>query len=146
MIPSLCSIRSTRFSWTRARWLPLLLALVLLSACSSVGNTPPGGQSSSNGVKYGGAVTIVPSPYGEFTRNFNPFVNDNASLSGTRGMIYEPLLFFNREKNTITPWLATRYTWSSDLKTLTFTLRQGVTWSDGQPFTSADVVFTFNLM
>jgi peptide/nickel transport system substrate-binding protein len=122
----------------------LLILLVLLSAC---GATPSSDSSNaSHTIKYGGAVTIVPGPYGTFTRNFNPFINDNASLSGTRGMLYETLLYFNRVDNTITPWLATKYTWSGDLKTLTFQIRHGVTWSDGRPLTSDDVAFTLNFL
>jgi peptide/nickel transport system substrate-binding protein len=43
------------------------------------------------------------------------------------------------------PMLATYYRWSADLKTLTFTIRQGVKWSDGQPFTPDDVLFSIML-
>jgi len=43
------------------------------------------------------------------------------------------------------PWLATKYEWSADNKMLTFTLRNDVKWSDGQPFKAADVAYTFNL-
>ena len=43
------------------------------------------------------------------------------------------------------PWLATKYEWSADNKTLTFTLRNDVKWSDGQAFTAKDVAYTFNL-
>jgi peptide/nickel transport system substrate-binding protein len=42
------------------------------------------------------------------------------------------------------PRLATRWEISDDGKTYTFHLRKGVKWSDGQPFSSADVVFTLN--
>jgi peptide/nickel transport system substrate-binding protein len=42
--------------------------------------------------------------------------------------------------------LATSSNWSSDFKTLTFTIRDGVKWSDGKPFSAADVVYTFNAM
>ena len=42
--------------------------------------------------------------------------------------------------------LATKWAWSEDGKILTFTLRRGVTWHDGQPFTSADVKYTFDLV
>ncbi|NDJ60014.1 MAG: ABC transporter substrate-binding protein [Chloroflexi bacterium] len=44
---------------------------------------------------------------------------------------------------TVSPNLATEWTISDDLLTYTFTLREGVTFHDGSPFTSADVVFTF---
>ena len=61
-------------------------------------------------------------------------------------MIYEPLLFFNTAKaGSVQPWLATSYAWSNGGKSITFQLRHGVTWSDGQPFTSADVAYNFNL-
>ena len=42
---------------------------------------------------------------------------------------------------TIEPNLAEKWEWSNDDKTLTVTLRKGLKWSDGVPFTSADVVF-----
>ena len=35
---------------------------------------------------------------------------------------------------------------SDDLKSVTFTFRDGVLWSDGQPLTTKDVVYTFNLL
>src|SRR5258708_4004296 len=61
-------------------------------------------------------------------------------------MIYETLLFFNRRNGDVKPWLAQSYAFSSDAKTLTFHLRTGVKWSDGQAFTADDVVFTLNLL
>ena len=42
--------------------------------------------------------------------------------------------------------LAESWSWSKDGKRLTFKLRHGVTWHDGQPFTSADVKYTFDLV
>jgi peptide/nickel transport system substrate-binding protein len=57
-------------------------------------------------------------------------------------MMYETLLFFDSLNGSITPWLAQSYQVSGDAKSITFHLRQGVKWSDGQPFTADDVVFT----
>src|SRR5215475_12516961 len=42
------------------------------------------------------------------------------------------------------PGLATAWTHTPDGLTWTFTIRQGVNWSDGQPFTAQDVVYTFS--
>ena len=80
--------------------------------------------------------------------NFNPFLPTSAlNAYSAVSMIYEPLVQFNILKEGSTyPWLATAWTWSDGDKTLTFKLRDGVKWTDGQPFTSADVVFTFELM
>jgi peptide/nickel transport system substrate-binding protein len=42
------------------------------------------------------------------------------------------------------PALATSWTVSSDDRTITFRLREGVTWHDGRPFTSSDVKYSFD--
>jgi peptide/nickel transport system substrate-binding protein len=80
--------------------------------------------------------------------DFNPLVPTSTLVSWTAvGYIYEPLLQYDMLKpGTVYPWLATSATWSNHDKTLTFQLRRGVTWSDGVPFTSKDVVFTFDLL
>ena len=54
-------------------------------------------------------------------------------------------MIYNTVKGELQPWLATKYEWSADNKTLTFTLRNDVKWSDGQAFTAEDVAYTFNL-
>ena len=113
----------------------LLVLVALLSAC--------GGSSSSK--QAGGSLTIVPSATGDFTRNFNVFANGSV-LNGTQGLVYETLLFFNREDGSVKPWLASSYQISSDATTITFNLRKGVQWSDGKPLTSADVVFTLDMI
>ena len=61
--------------------------------------------------------------------------------------MYEELVFVNELKSgAATPWLASKYAWSNHDKTLTFTIRPGVKWSDGKPLTAADVLFTFKLI
>jgi peptide/nickel transport system substrate-binding protein len=47
---------------------------------------------------------------------------------------------------SIVPDLATEWAWSEDGTRLTFQLRQGVKWHDGQPFTAKDVVCTYDLL
>ena len=79
-----------------------------------------------------------------FVVNFNPFAN-NPNWPTVKG-IFEPMMVFNTIKSELVPWLAESYTWSDDLMTLTFKLREGVKWSDGEPFTADDVIFTFNLL
>jgi peptide/nickel transport system substrate-binding protein len=48
--------------------------------------------------------------------------------------------------DTIVPDLAESWTWSDDKKHITFKLRQGVKWHDGNPFSAKDVVCTFDLL
>jgi peptide/nickel transport system substrate-binding protein len=89
-------------------------------------------------------LTLAEQTMPTFTRNYNPFTT--TALPGTLNVIHEPMMILNSVKGELVPWLATGYKWSDDLKTLTFTIRDGVKWSDAQPFTAADVAFTFNLL
>ena len=80
-----------------------------------------------------------------WTCGFNPFNSTVQFLSF--GPIYEELVFVNALKSGApTPWLASKFKWSNHAKTLTFTIRKGVKWSDGKPLTAADVLFTFQLL
>src|SRR6185436_10462673 len=53
------------------------------------------------------------------------------------------LIRVNRATQEAEPALVESWTISPDNKTYTLKLRDGLTWSDGVPFTSADVVFSF---
>jgi peptide/nickel transport system substrate-binding protein len=92
-----------------------------------------------------GALTISNESGSLWTCAFNPY---NPAVTGTTvGFMYEPLVFVNTLQNgKATPWLASAYKWSDGNKVLTFTIRKGVKWSDGQPLTAADVAFTYNLL
>jgi peptide/nickel transport system substrate-binding protein len=56
------------------------------------------------------------------------------------------LVRLNRANGDIEPWLASGWTVSADGRTYTVKLRDGVSFSDGVPFTSADVVFSFQAL
>ena len=65
--------------------------------------------------------------------------------------VYNNLVVFDPDSrqnrpDRIVPDLATAWTWSADGTILTFKLREGVTWHDGKPFTSADVKCTFDML
>jgi peptide/nickel transport system substrate-binding protein len=59
---------------------------------------------------------------------------------------FEPLFFYNVYEDEHIPWLATGFEYSDDFSTITVSLREGVQWSDGEPFTAEDVAFTFDLL
>lgn len=60
-------------------------------------------------------------------------------------LIYDSLVRYDENYEAV-PCLATDWTLSEDNLTWTFNLREGVTWHDGEPFTSADVKYTYELM
>ena len=63
-----------------------------------------------------------------------------------RMLKYDNLFNFNRTYTGIEPNLATGYTVNKDLTEYTITLRKGMKWSDGHPFTAEDIAFYIDLM
>lgn len=61
------------------------------------------------------------------------------------GLIYDSLVDIDQDLKTV-PGLAEEWSISSDNLTWTFKLRDNVKWHDGEPFTSADVKFTYDLL
>jgi len=93
-------------------------------------------------------LVMESSPTNSIPDDFNPFDPAGASyLLGGTSLIYETLLQFDVAKPTkVYDMLASAYKWGAGGKSITFTIRSGVTWSDGQPLTPADVVFTYTLL
>ncbi len=60
-------------------------------------------------------------------------------------VVYDQHKMQNRD-DTIVADLATQWAWDASRTALTFTLREGVKWHDGKPFTSADVKCTWDMV
>jgi peptide/nickel transport system substrate-binding protein len=73
---------------------------------------------------------------------FNPWNLGNYAM-GTFGLCYEPLFLYDPLEDSFVPWLAESGEWISD-NVYQAKIRQGVTWSDGESFTAADVKYTFD--
>src|SRR5712691_13137477 len=117
----------------------IIAAGVLAAAC---GSSSSGGGNSSGG---GSVLTIDNESGGTWMCDFSPF--NLSYIAFSLGTVYEPLVFVNSLQNAKeTPWLATSWTWGNGNKTLTFTIRHGVKFSNGTPLTAADVVYTFKLL
>lgn len=112
-------------------------AAVLLSGCAPAG----GGSSSSSSAD---TLVAYTGQSGDYQINFNPY---SPSQIGGIGTIYESLFFVTNVNNDpYVPLLGTEYTWNDDGTQLTVAIRDGVTWSDGEPFTAKDVAYTFQMM
>ena len=76
-------------------------------------------------------------------RTFNPFISRDPTAEALTVLTQGRLVRINRATFELEPWLAQDWESSADGRTHTLHLRPGVTWSDGTPLTSADVLFSF---
>lgn len=77
-------------------------------------------------------------------KTFNFIMANEASSIDIGRFMFWSLLNFDVPTQEIKPGLAESWTNSPDGKTWTFTLRKNLRWSDGEPLTADDVVFTWN--
>src|SRR5580704_2732217 len=95
-------------------------------------------QSSGN---YGGTLVLATN---QNPTSFNPITQAGATTNWVLlNVMYEAMVGFDRELQVETASLAQSWESTPDALTWTFHLRRGVKWSDGEPFTADDVVFTF---
>ncbi len=116
------------------RWLVGLLTVVIAIALS--GCNPNDFKSQAAQV-----TQIVARTPGD-PQSFNYALNQ--SSPSVFGFIYEGLTVENGKSGAIEPGIAQSWETSDDGKRIVFTLREGLKWSDGEPLTVDDIVFTYN--
>lgn len=85
---------------------------------------------------------VTPAEHvGVYGGSFDDETAGGGSPDDTRGFGYEPLVRWSPDGQKVIPGVAKSWDISDDGKTYTFHLRDGMKWSDGQPFTSADILF-----
>ncbi len=141
----------------RPLWLPIVTLLLwglILSGCATAQPAPasdggdttqPVADASMDGDR---AQTVifdidqgtVPDP-----NLWNPFAPSRRLEHGLMQAMAEPLVILNYETGEYMPWLAASVEANDDSAVWTITLREGITWSDGEAFDADDVIFTVNL-
>src|SRR5438477_5221525 len=106
------------------------------------------GADSASAQKAGGTLRI-------YHRNNPPSasIREEATVDVNLAYmgVFNNLVMFDQAKqhesaDTILPDLATGWSWDESKTKLTFKLREGVKWHDGQPFTAKDVQCTWNML
>ncbi|HXF64431.1 MAG TPA: ABC transporter substrate-binding protein [Caldilineaceae bacterium] len=132
------------------RWLSLfLLTALLVSACAPAASTGPAAPAESAAQGQPEAQqAAAPAAQGEkvLTVALTTIPNSldmpkaaERNASNASWQLYDSLLWINDE-GELEPALATEWTVSEDGTTYTFTLREGVTFHNGEPFTAEAVV------
>jgi len=121
----------------------ILIVLVMLLAAGSISAAPPvvGGLPRSQTVIAAMLTGRCGTP-----SNFNEWVGWKNRDRGMQQLVNEPLWSVDFATGKIIPGLASGDAkYNKDFTQVTIPLRKGVTWSDGVPFTAADVVYTIEL-
>jgi peptide/nickel transport system substrate-binding protein len=132
---------------TRHREPKTLLALFLTwFILTGLGCKSPEAEKIYGGPDTGPAYgdLFIDASIGDASTLLPPLATDSAS-HGVAGLIYNGLVKYDANLNLVGD-LAESWEISPDGLTITFKLRRGVKWQDGQPFTARDCLFTYQLM
>ncbi len=113
--------------------LSAVLALSLVG-CGGSGDSNTGAASGGNVLRFGTSG---------IEGTFNPVVSDGVYDNYVVSLVFEGLISNDAEGQYI-PSLAESWELSDDKLTYTFTLKDGITFSDGSNLTADDVAFTYN--
>jgi peptide/nickel transport system substrate-binding protein len=126
---------------TRSRILVIVLVIgVLVGAVLSLSRpSAPARPAAQRGGQLVASIRSGP-------RSFNRFIVRDQTAELLAALTQGRLIRVNRATFELEPWLAEKWEASPDGRTFTLHLRPGLTWSDGVPITSADVLFSLEAL
>ena len=118
----------------------LILLLSVLAGCEQQKAVVP---AEGDAAKPAHGDTFIEASIGE-PNNLLPVLSSDSASSDINRLVYNGLIRYDKDLR-LEGELAESWEISEDNLTFTFHLRKGVTWHDGSPFTSADVLFTYEM-
>jgi peptide/nickel transport system substrate-binding protein len=121
----------------------MALVVIVLAGCQPAGGVPAASADPERAKSLNIAINgRIADP-----TNLNIYAPGvSRSNTGLHQIVYEYFFYQNLQTGEYIPWLAESYEYNDDYTAITVHLREGVTWSDGEPFTSDDVVFTYETL
>ena len=127
-------------------WIGLILLVLLLLTLAGCAAPAADGDVPRN-------RTLVITPWSDRTGPLTNPENWHIYQSGNQNQrqmgsktIFEALMYTNLNTGELIPWQAESYEYNDDFTAVTVNLRAGVEWSDGEPFTCADVKYTLEML
>jgi peptide/nickel transport system substrate-binding protein len=115
--------------------------MLVATACGPAETGPGASGSAATSEKAVAGGHLVEGQIGD-PKTFQPVIASDSVSSNSWGQVYISLLRVNRDNGDLEPGLADKWDVSADGKIITFTLKDGLVWSDGQPFTGDDYKYT----
>ncbi|HOU50609.1 MAG: peptide-binding protein [Smithella sp.] len=119
----------------------LFLTVLALTACGSKQEKEKARQPEAKPPAYGDI--LVRGDIGDAS-NLIPLLASDSASHNIAGMVYNGLVKYDKDMNIVGD-LAESWDITPDGLVITFHLRKGVKWHDGHPFTSADVLYTYQV-
>lgn len=119
----------------------LSLIIVLIVACGKKPSVDIAQPLSDKKPAYGDI--LVQGDIGDAS-NLIPLLASDSASHNIAGMVYNGLVKYDKDMNIVGD-LAESWEISQNGLVITFHLRKGVKWHDGYPFTSADVLYTYQV-
>jgi len=119
----------------------LSLIIILLTACDKKHAADKAQPLSAKEPAYGDV--LVRGEIGDAS-NLIPLLASDSSSHNIAGMVYNGLVKYDKDMNIVGD-LAESWDITAQGLVITFHLRKGVKWHDGQPFTAADVLYTYQV-
>jgi len=132
-------LQKTRLWRLLAIGLAMFGLVVLTPSCSSLDSL----RLENFRVESADVPTLVSPVVGE-PKTFNYLLSQESSSSDVLGFLYQGLIEIDQTTSEIVPALAESWEISADGQTIVFLLKENLKWSDGEPLTVDDVVFTYN--
>jgi peptide/nickel transport system substrate-binding protein len=128
---------------SRVTWATVVACVIAAAATAILTAGGAGAQHAAATDSYPRSQTLYTggTQWGNIV-GFNPYVGNYAT--GTVGLVNETLVRYDPLKATYIPWLAKSVKWAGP-QVFVIKVRQGVKWSDGTPFTAADVKWNIDL-
>jgi peptide/nickel transport system substrate-binding protein len=138
----------------------LALLAILITACAAPAAAPAGGAAPAADAGAAAPLAeglqavprertlIIGFEGGPHAAPEQSGLNPGATNSqGHHQVMIESLYYLNYQTGELIPWLAEGPAqWNEDYTEVIIPLREGIKWSDGQPFTAEDIVFTIEML
>jgi len=127
-----------------SRVIAVAAAVAVLAGCAKKKEDAAGGAGPSSGGAPAYGDAFVEGSIGDVSGFLAAVTSDSASHTAA-GYVFNGLVRYDKNLK-LEGELAESWEVSPDGRKITFHLRKGVTWHDGKPFTSEDVMFTYRKM
>lgn len=122
---------------------PSAVSTAASTTAASAPTTAAAASSAPANVPKGG--TLTQTIVGTDAKSFHPYTTQDTPSSAYQGYVYGGGSMTDYDPNTLElkGFAAEKWELSADKKTVTFTLKDNIKWSDGTPMTTADYVWTY---